>query len=185
MTLSSLINTYGYIGVLIGTFLEGETTLVLAAFAAHQGLMDLPYVIMTASIGSFSGDQLFFFLGRRRRQTTLVKHPSLKARVEKAQRLLERFRTLLMFMFRFMYGLRTVIPFAFGISPVPTLEFVSVSALSSSIWAVLVGLAGYLFGSVVERLIGDIKHYQLLIVGAIVALAIAIWIIRHYRRKTK
>ena len=38
MDLQSIIENYGYAAILIGTFLEGETILVLAGLAAHQGL---------------------------------------------------------------------------------------------------------------------------------------------------
>ena len=37
--LEHYIETYGYLAVMIGTFLEGETILVLAGFAAHQGYL--------------------------------------------------------------------------------------------------------------------------------------------------
>jgi len=185
MTLNSLIHSYGYIGVLIGTFLEGETTLLLAAFGAYQGYMELPYVMLAASIGSLCGDQSFFWLGRKRRQKTLDGHPSLRARVEKAQALLERYRTPLMFMFRFMYGLRTVIPFAIGMSPVPAAEFISLSAVSSVVWAILVGGAGFLFGNALESMMGDIKRYELLVLAAIAGIGAIVWAICLYRRKKK
>ena len=35
--LQSLIEDYGYLAVFIGAFLEGETILVMAGFAAYQG----------------------------------------------------------------------------------------------------------------------------------------------------
>lgn len=183
ISIVALIHSYGYIGVLIGTFLEGETTLLLAAFAAHQGYMELPYVIVAASIGSLCGDQSFFWLGRKRRRKTLAKHPSLVGRVAKAQRLMERYRTLLMFFFRFMYGLRTVIPFAFGMSKAPAAEFISLSAISSVIWAILVGGAGYLFGNALESLVGDIKRYELTVLCVIAGIGALVWAISFYRRR--
>ncbi len=64
MTLESFIQTYGYLALLVGTFLEGETILVLAGFAAHLGYLNLPWVILVAFVGTLSGDQLFFYLGR-------------------------------------------------------------------------------------------------------------------------
>ena len=66
--LESLIDTYGYIAIFIGTLLEGETVLVLGGFAAFRGYLSLPYVILTAFIGSMLGDQFFFYLGRTHAQ---------------------------------------------------------------------------------------------------------------------
>jgi membrane protein DedA with SNARE-associated domain len=39
MTLESILDPYGYLAVLVGTFLEGETILVLGGFAAHRGYL--------------------------------------------------------------------------------------------------------------------------------------------------
>jgi len=75
MTLESIVDTYGYVAVLLGTFLEGETILVLGGFAAHRGYLALPGVILAAFIGSLCGDQLFFFLGRRHSQAVLARRP--------------------------------------------------------------------------------------------------------------
>ena len=65
MSLETMIATYGYGAVLVGTFLEGETVVLLGGFAAHRGYLDLPWVIAVAFAGSLLGDQLYFYLGRR------------------------------------------------------------------------------------------------------------------------
>lgn len=57
--METFVQTYGYWAILIGTFLEGETILVLGGLAAHMGYMDLNGVILAAFAGSLSGDQLF------------------------------------------------------------------------------------------------------------------------------
>jgi len=63
MDLQSFIENYGYAAILVGTFLEGETILILAGPAAHLGYLNLPLVMLAAFLGSLSGDQLFFCLG--------------------------------------------------------------------------------------------------------------------------
>jgi membrane protein DedA with SNARE-associated domain len=185
MTLESLVDAYGYVAVLVGTFLEGETILVLGGFAAHRGYMALPWVILAAFIGSLCGDQLFFFLGRWHSQAILSKRPTWKVRVDKAQKLLERFRTPLILAFRFLYGLRTVAPFVIGMSSVSTAKFIFLNAAGALVWAAAVGTGGYLFGSALEILIGNIKHYEIQILGAIAAIGVLIWVIYFYRRRKR
>jgi membrane protein DedA with SNARE-associated domain len=185
MTLESLIDTYGYAAILVGTFLEGETILVLGGFAAHRGYLALPWVILAALVGSLSGDQLFFFLGRRHSQMILTKRPSWKVPIDKAKTLLERFQTPLILVFRFLYGLRTVAPFVIGMSPVPTVQFVLLNALGALVWAIVVGTGGYLFGRALEIVIGDIKHYEIEVLGAIAAIGGSIWTIYLYRRRRR
>lgn len=91
--LEPLLKTYGYWAILIGTFAEGETILILGGFAAKLGYLALPWVILSAFVGSLCGDQLFFYLGRTHSRWFLARRPLWKERVNKAQRLLERFQT--------------------------------------------------------------------------------------------
>lgn len=177
MTLQSVIDTYGYLAILVGTFLEGETILVLGGFGAHRGYLHLPWVVLAAFIGSLMGDQFFFFLGRWHSQTVLAKRPSWKGRVEKAQKLIGRYRTPFILVFRFLYGLRTVAPFVIGMSNVPVPLFVFLNAVGAMVWAIAVGTGGYLFGNALEVFIGDVKHYELQAFGAIAALGAVIWIL--------
>jgi membrane protein DedA with SNARE-associated domain len=185
MTLESLVDAYGYLAVLVGTFIEGETILVLGGFAAARGYLGLPWVILAAFIGSLCGDQLFFFLGRWHGKAILSKRPTWNVRVNKAQKLLERFRIPLILAFRFLYGLRTVAPFVIGMSSVPTVEFIFLNAAGALVWAAAVGTGGYLFGSALEILIGNIKHYEIQILGAIAAIGVLIWVIYFYRRRKR
>jgi membrane protein DedA with SNARE-associated domain len=186
--MESLIDTYGYWAVLIGTFFEGETVLLLGGFAASQGYLVLRWVIVVAFLGTLFADQLFFLLGRRYSQPILARRPSWKSRSEKAQKLLERFRTPLILAFRFMYGIRTVTPFAIGMTNVPTGEFILLNIIGASVWALIVGTGGYLFGSALETLLGNIKHYEFHILGAIALAGALIWTIyflyRYRRQKT-
>jgi len=180
-----IILTYGYPAILIGTFLEGETILVMGGFAAYQGYLSLGWVIVAAFIGSLLGDQLFFYLGRKHNQKVLARWPSWKFRAEKVHELLDRFNTLLILAFRFFYGLRTVTPFAMGMSAVSTSKFVILNAIGALVWAVVIGSGGYLFGHVLEPLIGKVKHYELGTMGLIVVTGILVWILHFFFRKKK
>ena len=110
MDLQSIIENYGYAAILIGTFLEGETIVVLAGLAAHQGYLVLTWVILAAFLGSLGGDQLFFYLGRKHSQVVLSRRPGWKQKAEKVHKMMNRFQTPMILSFRFLYGLRTVAP---------------------------------------------------------------------------
>ena len=144
--MESFIQTYGYWAILIGTFLEGETILILAGLAAHRGYLDLNGVILASFVGSLCGDQFFFYLGRRHSEFLLRRRPTWQSKLQRADRLIDRFKTPLILSFRFLYGLRTVMPFAIGLSSVPVLRFVLLNAVGAAVWAAAVGGSGYLFG---------------------------------------
>jgi len=183
MALERMIETYGYWAILAGTFLEGETILVLGGFAAHQGYLALPWVILAAFTGTLCADQLFFYLGRNYGPRILAWRPSWQARAEKAQRLLERFQTFLILSFRFLYGLRTITPFVIGISGVSRKRFFFLNVVGAFAWAGLIGVGGYLLGNAIEVLLGNVKKYEMKILGAVTLLGILIWMIHLFRRR--
>jgi len=183
MSLESLVQTYGYVVVLVGTFLEGETVLVLGGFAAHLGYMKLPGVILAAFVGSLSGDQLFFHIGRWRGQAFLEKRPHWQARARKVHQLLEKHGIPFMIGFRFLYGLRTVSPFVIGTSSVPAGFFLLLNSIGAIMWAVAVGTGGYLFGHAMEVIIGDVKRYEQVALVAIAIIGLSVWIIHLCRRR--
>ena len=183
INLESLVSTYGYPALLVGTFLEGETILVIAGFLAHRGYLELPWVIVIAFLGTFSGDQLYFWLGRIKGVSFLTRRPSYQRGVKKAQDLLEKHQTLIILGFRFVYGLRTVTPFAIGMSNIKAKQFIGLNAMGALVWAVIVGSGGYLFGNVLEIIIGDIKHYELEILVAMFFAGCVVWLVYFYRRR--
>lgn len=182
--LMDLLATYGYLAVFVGSLLEGETVLILAGFAAHQGYLSFPLVAGVAFCGGTLGDQSLFFLGRRYGQALFRRFPALAARAEPVKRLIHRYHAGLIFGIRFMYGLRIVGPIAIGMSEVAAWRFVWINMLGASVWAPLIAGAGYLFGEALQRLLADSKRYEgavLLLIVAVAALAGAI----HYWRSRR
>jgi membrane protein DedA with SNARE-associated domain len=186
MTLETAIQTYGYWAIVVGTFFEGETILILGGFAAHRGYLSLPWVIAAALAGTICGDQLFFFLGRWRARVTLERHPAWEGKVAKARKLMDRFKTPLLLVFRFLYGLRSVIPFVVGMSNISVPQFAFFNVMGAIVWAVAVGTVGYLFGNTVEAVIGNVKRYEFYFFAGIASSGALIWILFFlHRRKRK
>lgn len=182
--MESFIEHYGYLALAVGTFFEGETILVLGGFLAHRGYLGLPGVVLAAFAGSLAGDQLLFFLGRRHSPFVLRRFPSFHERVQLTSERFRRYQTLLILGFRFLYGIRTVTPFALGMSPVPTVKFVILNMVSALVWASVIGSVGYLFGKAAETMLGDIRRYELEAIAGIAAVGVAVWGI-HFLRKRK
>ena len=183
MTLETFIQHFGYAAVFVGTFLEGEIILVLAGMAAHHGYMNLFLVIGAAFLGTTFGDLLYFFLGRWHGDDFLKKKASWQRRTDRVHDLLDRYQTLLILAFRFLYGLRTVTPFVLGMSRVAAWKFALVSILGALMWATAVGYAGYLFGNAAALVLGDLKHYEMVLFATVAAVGAILWAINVYRRR--
>lgn len=184
MSLAALIAAYGYYAVFLGAFIEGETVLVLGAIAAHRGYLALSWVMAAAFFGSWLGDQLYFFLGRRHGSAILARFPVLQPKAHQTQRLVERYHTSLILAVRFLYGLRTVGPMVIGMSAVPALQFVALNALSALVWAVVVAAAGYAFSGAIEALMPQIRHYEEYLFTGVLAVGVLVWLIRRARSRS-
>ena len=182
-TIRGLIDHYGYLAVLIGTILEGDTVLMLAGFAAHRGYLSLPLVLGAAALGGFLGDQFWYWLGRTRWPGLAARFPSLGQAAGKVHRLLDRYDLWIIVGIRFMYGLRIAGPTVIGTSRVSPLRFAVFNLLGALLWALLIGGLGYAFGEAIEMMLQDAKHYEKGAVIAIVALGLAVWLYRWIRRR--
>jgi membrane protein DedA with SNARE-associated domain len=170
VSLETFFGTYGYPALLVGTFFEGETFLVLAGFAASLGYLEIPWVILVAFAGTLCGDQVFFYLGRRHSvlvQPFLACYPAWQNRVERVHRLIERHQTALVFLFHFLYGLRIAFLLVIGLSRIPAGRFFALNVLSALVWAVVVGMGGYLFGSALVLIVGNLKDLENYILAGI------------------
>lgn len=185
MSLADLISSYGYLAIIIGTFLEGETVLVLGGFAAHGGYLNLPLVILSAFIGTLFGDQLYFFIGRYKGLTMLESRPVWKEKSSKVFALLEKHEVLLILGFRFLYGIRTVTPFLIGTSKIKTSRFIKLNLIGAVVWAIVVGTLGYWFGHALELIIGDIKHYETMIFIFLIVVGLSVWSYYFFKNKKK
>ena len=100
MTLKEGIETYGYLGVLIGTFLEGDIALVLGGLCARCTDLRLVGVILAAFTGAIIGDQVFYNLGRHKGLQLLNHFPRLKLRTDRVFHHLRRHGSVIAFAFR-------------------------------------------------------------------------------------
>ena len=176
MSFELLIHTHGYLALVAGTFLEGETVLILGGFLAHQGYLELPWVILSAFAGTFAGDQCFFYLGRFKGMSFIEKRPSWKAKSSRVFACLRNHPFPVVFGFRFLYGIRSVTPFIIGASGVGPVKFFCFNGLGAGVWAVSVGWLGYLFGQTLSVFMARVKTYESWVAGAVILAGVALWV---------
>lgn len=184
-SLENIVESYGYLAVFIGTFIEGETILVVGGFLAHRGYMELPGVWLAAFLGTFCGDQLFFYLGRFRGAGFLERRPAWRAKSQRVFELLHRHQIWVILGFRFLYGFRTVTPLVIGASRIAPLRFFVLNGIGAAVWAVALGTLGYFVGHTLETLLGEVKRYELQVLGVIMGVGLIIWAAYVYRQVGK
>ena len=185
--LETLIQNYGYWAILIGTFLEGETILILGGIAAQQGLLDLRTVMLSAFCGSYAGDQLAFSIGRYYGAKILERKPKWKKRADYLFSKSARFLDLWMVIFRFFYGLRNPTPWVLGAGDINYKRFLLLNGIGAALWAVLISYGGYAFGLLIENFMGRMKVISKILIFIIIfAVVVAcIWYILRKRKRNK
>jgi len=173
--LQQLVVDYGYLALFIGTYLEGETILVIAGFLAHSGYLELQWVMVTAFLGTFAGDQTFFYLGRWKGIAFLEKRPLWHSKTDKVFEMLHKHQIPVILGFRFLYGVRNVTPFVIGASKIHPLKFFALNFLGAAIWAIAVAYLGYEFGDLAETFLGKIKEYETYILVVLIAIGLALF----------
>ncbi|HVO13623.1 MAG TPA: DedA family protein [Alphaproteobacteria bacterium] len=183
MSLESLLAEYGYWLIFATTFIEGESVVLIAGVAAAAKHLELHWVILTAYIGSYLGDQLWFHVGRRHGKRLLERFPRFQGAANRVFRLLERYDTGFILTFRFVYGVRNVTPFALGMSNVSALRFAGLNFIAAGMWAVTFAGAGYLFGHAVIAVVGDMKAYIGYVLLGLLFVALALWLYKLVRKR--
>ena len=187
MNVATLVQTWGYPVVFLGTFLEGETVLVAAGFAAQRGYLSLPLVMLIAAVASFLGDQTSFWIGRVYGPRLLARLPRLRPAVERMATLLTRHHTPVILSVRFLYGLRIAGPMAIGMSLVPWRRFLLLDLLGAVAWAMIISTAGYGLGRILHALVADLRRHEALVLVGLLATGIlwALWRRAAARRPTR
>lgn len=181
--LKTLLAEYGLWIVFVGTFFEGETVVVVAGFAAHQGLFNPLTVALLAFCGSFAGDQFWFFMARNFRTHRYVTKLSARPTFQRALRILEKHPTKFILSFRFVYGIRNVSPIAIGLSDIPALRFLMLNAIAAAVWAAAFTAIGYVFANTLEMVLGELhkaEHFVLVITGIAVFVYLLYRLARYY-----
>lgn len=183
MDIGSLLQEHIYPAIVLGSLVEGETTVVLAGYAAHQGYAPL-WAVMALTAGiNFLIDLCWFLLGRWRGPQLLLRFPALRRGVDAVTPRLESHPRKAIFLVRFMYGLRTAGPIALGISRVPLREFLLFNSLGAAVWAVTFASLGFAFGRAMTVFLAHLAHYEKLAATVIVVGGLCAFLWRHHRNR--
>lgn len=172
MDLESLLHSYGYLLIFLGTLAEGETLLLLGGYFAQQGYLAFGGVLLTAYVGAVCGDQMFFHLGRRQAKRLLARFPRLRERVNVALVRVEKHQAKVVLSMRFLWGLRIALPVSLGLTDMRATKYLWLDLIAAAVWATTFSLLGYGAGHVISDLIDDLKRFEFWVAGALVFAAL-------------
>ena len=179
--LIELVKAAGYIGIFFmafaesglffGFFLPGDSLLFTAGLLASQGLFSIWALVPLLCVAAILGDNAGFWTGRKLGGWLLKQKDSLlfkKKYLFQAQAFYEKHGGKTLILARFMPAIRTFAPIAAGIADMPYNKFFFNNIVGGILWASGMTLGGYFLG----RIIPNVDHYLLPIIGVIVVVSV-------------
>jgi membrane protein DedA with SNARE-associated domain len=166
------LREYGYIVLFFWSILEGEMGLIMAGIFSHMGDMSLPISIAVGGFGGFIGDQIYFYIGRFNKRYIHNKLRSQRRKFAIAHLLLKKYGWPVIFVQRYMYGMRTVIPMAIGLTQYSSRQFAFINFISAIFWASITIIPAYYYGEDILTILKWIKGHWFF---AIPMIALAVW----------
>jgi undecaprenyl-diphosphatase len=177
---------FGETGAFIGLVLPGEFAVILGGAVAGQGVISLPLILGIAWLAAFLGDTAGFTVGHRVGRGFLMRHGPRVGITEERFHRVERYfakhggKTIVIG--RFISLVRPLAPFIAAGSGMRYRDFVPYSVLGTGLWAATFVLLGY-FGSRSLDQVEKLASRGSLVLGALIAIAVGIWLAVRFLRR--
>jgi membrane protein DedA with SNARE-associated domain len=189
--LFNFVDQWSYLGLFLiliaaglGVPLPEDIPLIASGWMVHTGHGSLTLMILTGLAGVMIGDSLLFNMGRRygdhvfeHRWFRRIAKPWL---IERARLQYAKHGWKILFLARFMPGLRSVLFLIAGAFKVPYWLFLSTDGLAALISVPLWIWAGWHFGDQVEHFMKDARRATYVVLGVLLV-CLVIWAIYEYR----
>ena len=154
-----LMKEYGYIILFAWSILEGEMGLIMGGLLCHTGDMWLPLAIFIAGLGGFAGDQIYFYIGRYNKEHVHKMFAGQRRKFALAHLLLKKYGWPIIFVQRYMYGMRTIIPISIGLTRYDAKLFAFINLISAWCWAAITIVPAWYFGEEILKVLAWAKAH--------------------------
>jgi len=181
----SNLATYGYIGLFIYSLGGGFIALIGAGVLSFMGEMDLSLSIMIAFIANAIGDVLLFYMARYQKSIMMEGLRKHRRKLALSHVLMKKYGSWIILFQKFVYGIKTLIPIAIGLTKYDFKKFALLNVASSAVWALAFGLGSYYSGSALVKLAGVIGDKPWIAPMILVVLGGTLWLYMEKATKKK
>jgi len=165
--IEELVRQYGYWMVAGGTLFEGDATVITAAFLAHRGYLNLAWVCVLAGLATVLQNIALYELARRRGGSLALGTNKTSLRVQKVLGWVRTRGALLLFVSRFLIGVRSAAALACGIAHMPRARFFWTNLAGAVTWTAVMGAVGYSGGHLFTIIVDDVKRHEWTVAAAL------------------
>lgn len=166
--MEEFIREWGYIALFLYSFGGGFVGLVIAGVLSYAGDLNLVVSIMVAASSNFLGDQFLFYMARTNKAYANDTMKKYGRKVALTHLLMRRYGSTVVFIQKYIYGIKTLIPLAMGLTKYSFKKFTVMNALATVVWATLVGYISFLMGEVILTYAEEYKYYGVAVLLAII-----------------
>lgn len=145
------LSTYGYLILFLYSLGGGMVAIIGAGLLSFEGNMNLTLSIIIAALANFIGDMILVYMGRYNKSSVMPYFKSHKRKLALAQILFKKYGDKIIFIKKYIYGLKTLVPLAIGLTKYSLIKFTIINAICSAIWAISLGLASYYAGGFISK----------------------------------
>ena len=171
------ISTYGYIIIALYSFGGGFIALIGGAILASMGELSMFYVILIASLFNFMGDLFLFYIGKYQKRE-LSKYPFFvkhRRKMAYSKILIKKYDVLSVFIQKYLYGIKTIVPIIFGITNYNFVKFAFLNVFASFIWAISVGLGAFYSANVILEVSKDSNIHPIVFPIILILILFLVW----------
>lgn len=165
--MEELIRDWGYIALFLYSFGGGFVGLVFAGVLSYAGDLNLYISILVAASSNFLGDQFLFFLARKNKSYAKDMMKNYGRKIALAHLMMRKYGSFVVFIQKYIYGIKTLIPLAMGITKYSSFKFTILNVFATALWGAVVGYASYTAGEYILSTADEFKYIGLAIVAAI------------------
>ena len=151
------IDTYGYIIIFWYSLGGGFLALLAGSVVAFNGQLNFGLVLLLVFIANFIGDIILFYFARNSKKETLVYFKKHKRKLALSHLLMKKHGNKVIFVQKFLYGIKTLIPLAIGLTNYDIKKFIFFNFFASMIFVLTVGIASYYSGHILMPIYEYVK----------------------------
>lgn len=151
------VEDIGYFLLFIYSFGGGFIGLATAAVLSGMGKLNLVFSIVLAGGGNFIGSTLLFYFARSSKGEAAAYLKKHRRKLALTHILMKRWGSSVIFIQKFIYGVKTLVPLAVGIIKYDAFKFILLNFAASFVWAIAIGVGAYLLG---DAILGALKTIE-------------------------
>jgi membrane protein DedA with SNARE-associated domain len=179
----SNLATYGYIGLFLYSLGGGFVAIVGAGVLSFMGKMDLTTSIFIAFIANALGDMMLLYMARYQKTMMMEGLRKHRRKLALSHLLMKRYGSWIILFQKFVYGIKTLIPIAIGLTKYDIKKFAILNILSAGVWALVFGFGSYYSGEALVKLAQTISEKPWIAPIILVVMGGSLWL--YMERATK